>query len=187
MPVIAWYRPTPPRQVSATAIMSHCLTSTESPRRRVGSVSRVPAAEIEDVIAKSLNDHLVAEKEKPNSSITQGGDRRTVVEQVARIDVHQDRLTILWKPADAEEASDPADGRTLSVPWQKPPSRKSRQILVPNGVPQNEVRPTRIERRARLVSAIARADVGWMRSSRARTLTSTKLQHVKNVACVRSI
>jgi hypothetical protein len=47
-------------------------------------------------------------------------------------------------------------GRTLSVPWQKPPSRKSRQILIPNGVPQNEVRPTRIERRARLVSAIAR-------------------------------
>src|SRR6266404_6594866 len=80
----------------------------ESKTAIVGSVSRVPAAEIEDVIAKSLNDHLVAEKEKPNSSITQGGDRRTVLEQVARIDVHQDRLTILWKPADAEEA-DPAD------------------------------------------------------------------------------
>lgn len=128
----------------------------ESKTAIVGSVSRVPAAEIEDVIAKSLNDHLVAEEEKPNSSITQGGNRRTVLEQVARIDVHQDRLTILWKPADAEEASDPADGRTFSVPWQKPPSRKTRQILIPNGVPQNEVRPTRIERRARLVSAIAR-------------------------------
>jgi site-specific DNA recombinase len=39
---------------------------------------------------------------------------------------------------------------------QKPPSRKSRQILIPRGVPRNAVRPTRIERRARLVSAIAR-------------------------------
>jgi hypothetical protein len=156
MPVIAWYRPTPPRQVSATAnYVSLPHLYGESKTAIVGSVSRVPAAEIEDVIVKSLNDHLVAEKEKPNSSITQGGDRRTVLEQVARIDVHQDRLTIFWKPADAEEASDPADGRTLSVPWQKPPSRKSRQILIPNGVPQNEVRPTRIERRARLVSAIA--------------------------------
>jgi hypothetical protein len=31
-----------------------------------------------------------------------------------------------------------------------------RQILVPQGIPKNEVRPTRIERRARLFSAIAR-------------------------------
>jgi site-specific DNA recombinase len=100
--------------------------------------------------------YLAAGKEKPNSSITQGGDRRPVLKQVAPIDVHQDRLTILCKATDAEQASDPADGRTPSVPWQKPPSRKSGQILIPNGVPQHEVRPTRIERRARLVNAIAR-------------------------------
>jgi hypothetical protein len=34
--------------------------------------------------------------------------------------------------------------------------RRARQILVPHGIPKNEIRPTRIERRARLVSAIAR-------------------------------
>ena len=34
--------------------------------------------------------------------------------------------------------------------------RKSRQILIPRGVAKSEVRPTRIERRARLVNAIAR-------------------------------
>jgi site-specific DNA recombinase len=39
---------------------------------------------------------------------------------------------------------------------QKPPSKKARQILLPHGVPRSEVRPTRIERRARLVTAIAR-------------------------------
>ena len=48
------------------------------------------------------------------------------------------------------------DGQLLSIPWQKPPSRKSRQILIPLGVSRNEVRPIRIERRARLVNAIAR-------------------------------
>src|SRR6476619_5556975 len=37
-----------------------------------------------------------------------------------------------------------------------PSSRKPRQILIPHGVAPNEVRPTRIERRARLVNAIAR-------------------------------
>jgi len=46
--------------------------------------------------------------------------------------------------------------QSLSIPWQKPPSRKSRQILMPLGVSRSEVRPTRIERRARLVNAIAR-------------------------------
>jgi hypothetical protein len=44
----------------------------------------------------------------------------------------------------------------ISIPWEKPPSRKSRQILVPLGASRGEVRPTRIERRARLVSAISR-------------------------------
>ena len=38
----------------------------------------------------------------------------------------------------------------------EPPSRKSRQILIPDGIAKSEIRPTRIERRARLVSAIAR-------------------------------
>jgi site-specific DNA recombinase len=70
--------------------------------------------------------------------------------------VHKGRLAIRFKSAGAEEASDSTDGQLLSIPWQKPPSRKSRQILVPHGIPKNEVRSTRIERRARLVGAISR-------------------------------
>ena len=70
--------------------------------------------------------------------------------------MHEDHLAIRLKPAEGGEPSDSGDGHTFSIPWQKPPSRKSRQILVPNGVSRNDVRPTRIERRARLVSAIAR-------------------------------
>ena len=79
-----------------------------------------------------------------------------LLEQVARIEVHEDRLVVRLKAAEAEQATDAADGHSLSIPWQKAPSRKSRQILLPHGVPKSEVRPTRIERRARLVSAIAR-------------------------------
>jgi hypothetical protein len=128
----------------------------ESKIASVGSVSRVPAADIEDVIVKFLGQHLVAQKEKQTSSAPQIGDRKTVLELVARIDVHEDRLAVRLKSADAEEASDKADDHLLSIPWRKPPSRKSRQILIPHGIPKNEVRPTRIERRARLVNAIAR-------------------------------
>src|SRR3984957_7681596 len=37
----------------------------ESKTASVGSVSRVPASEIENIIVKSLNEHLIAQKEKP--------------------------------------------------------------------------------------------------------------------------
>jgi hypothetical protein len=127
----------------------------ESKTASVGSVSRIPAADIEDIIVKSLTEHLIARKEKPTSGMTRVGDSKLLLEQVSRIDVYKDRLAIRLKLRD-EEASDSAEGHSLSIPWKKPPSRKSRQILIPHGVPKNEVRPTRIERRARVVSAIAR-------------------------------
>jgi site-specific DNA recombinase len=76
---------------------------------------------------------------------------------VARIDVHRDHLMIGFRSADTEQTADTAtDGHSLSIPWQKPPSRRARQILIPHGTPRSHVRPTRIERRVRLVSAIAR-------------------------------
>jgi site-specific DNA recombinase len=128
----------------------------ESKTASVGSVSRVPATDIEDIIVNSLNEHLIIQKKKPDSSITRLDDRKVILEQVARIDVQEDRLAIRLKPAGDEETSDAADDHLLSIPWQKPPSRKSRQILVPHGIPKSEVRPTRIERRARLVNAITR-------------------------------
>src|SRR5467141_4304055 len=92
---------------------------------------------------------------KPSSGSTHADDRGVIAEQVVRIDVHKDRLIVRFKSA-GTEGSHSTDGQLLSIPWQKPPSRKSRQILIPLGVPRNEVRPTRIERRARLVNAIAR-------------------------------
>jgi site-specific DNA recombinase len=128
----------------------------ESKTASVGSVSRIPATEIEDVIVKSLYEYLIAQKEKPSSDSTQVGDRKVVQDSIARIDVHEDHLAIRLRSADDEETSNLSDDRLVLIPWQKPPSRRSRQILVPDGIPRNEVRPTRIERRARLVSAIAR-------------------------------
>ena len=128
----------------------------ESKTASVGSVSRIPATDIEQIIVKSLNEHLIALKEKPASRLTHARDGKAVMEQVARIHVHEDRLAVELKSADDEDASKAADEYLLSIPWQKPPSRKSRQILIPHGIPKSEIRPTRIERRARLVSAIAR-------------------------------
>src|SRR5258708_26481626 len=96
-------------------------------------------------IVKSLNEHLIAQKEKPASSQTHVRDGKAALEQVVRIDVHEDRLAVELKSADDKETS-AADDSILSIPWRKPPSRKSRQILIPHGIPKSEIRPTRIER-----------------------------------------
>src|SRR5271169_4063501 len=112
----------------------------ESKTAAVGSVSRVAAAEIENIVVKSLNEHLADRKEKPASGMIDFGDRKAILDKIARIDVSKDRLLIRFKTG---EETDSSDRHLLSVPWQKPPSRKSRQILIPNGASRNEVRPTR--------------------------------------------
>jgi hypothetical protein len=130
----------------------HGVSKTAS----VGSVSRVPAADIEDIIVKSISEHLMAQKGKPSSAITPAVDRSIILEQVSRIAVHKDRLLIQVKSNEAAEAADATNGHVISIPWQKPPSKRSRQILLTHGASRAAVRPERAERRARLVAAIAR-------------------------------
>jgi site-specific DNA recombinase len=128
----------------------------ESKTASVGSVSRVSAAEIEGIVVKSLNEHLIARKAKPASSIAQPVDHKTMLDHVTRIDVHEDRITVQLRSDDADETPDSSDDHSLSIPWRKPPSKRARQILLPHGVTRQDVRPERTERRARLVNAIAR-------------------------------
>ena len=48
------------------------------------------------------------------------------------------------------------EAATLSIPWQKPPSKRFRKILLPTGTLRENIRPDRAERRLRLISTIAR-------------------------------
>src|SRR5258706_11876608 len=67
----------------------------ESKTVSVGSVSRIPATDIEDVIVKSLNEHLVAQHDQPSSSSAPAADRGAMItEQVVRIAVHKNRLIV---------------------------------------------------------------------------------------------
>ena len=160
----------------------------ESKTASVGSVSRIPATDIEDIIVKSVNEHLVAQHGEPSSDRAYANDRGVMIaEQVLRIDVHKDRLIVRFKSASTEEEPHSTGGESLSIPWQKPPSRKSRQILIPLGVSRNEVRPTRIERRVRLVNAIARGR-RWLDEIVSGSITNMEqIATSKNAACVRSI
>src|SRR6195256_6134451 len=128
----------------------------EAKTASAGSVSRIPAADIEDVIVKSLQEHLAANQGKATTSAESLGDCDTLTQLVAGIVVHSDRLIISLKSDSADDASDSEDVRSLTIPWQKPPSRRSRQILLPHNALRSDVRPEQFERRARLVSTIAR-------------------------------
>jgi hypothetical protein len=84
------------------------------------------------------------------------GDPSIFAELIAGIVVHKDRLVVRFKSDQTDEASDRPDAQLLTIPWQKPPSKRSRRILLPHNASRSEVRPEQFERRARLVSAIAR-------------------------------
>jgi hypothetical protein len=128
----------------------------EAKTASAGSISRVPAPDIEDIVVKFLKEHLAARKDGATTSVVRLGNRGALAQLVAGIVVHKDRLIVRLKSNDADEASDYPDDRSLTIPWQKPPSKRSRRILLPRDASRGDVRPEQFERRARLVSAIAR-------------------------------
>jgi site-specific DNA recombinase len=128
----------------------------EAKTASAGSVSRVRAADIEDTIVKSLEAHLAAKQDGSTLNAAKLGDREALVQLVAGIVVHSDKLVVRFESDHTDEAPDHSDDPSLTIPWQKPPSKRSRQILLPHNKPRSNVRPEQFERRARLVSAIAR-------------------------------
>jgi site-specific DNA recombinase len=127
----------------------------EAKTASAGSVSRVPAPDIEDAVVKSLKEHLADKQDGSTSSAMRLGDRDAIARLVAGIAVYRDRLIVRLKLDKADEASDCPDDQSLTIPWQKPPSKRSRQILLPHRASRSDARPEQFERRARLVSAIA--------------------------------
>ena len=85
----------------------------EAKTATAGSVSRVAAADIEDVVVKSLKDHLVTQQARSATSPAHIDD---LAKLVAGVVVHKDRLIIRLKSDAADEASDYADDQSLTIP-----------------------------------------------------------------------
>ena len=108
---------------------------------RAGSVRRVPVAQIDTLVIKSVRDRLAS---------SEPVDDRTLVERhVSQVEVQREKLLIELAGADGRE-------RALQVPWQKTAGKRRREILVPEGMPPQNARPIRSETRATLVASIAR-------------------------------
>jgi site-specific DNA recombinase len=122
----------------------------EAKTASAGSVSRIPAADVEDTVVKSLKEYLGANQGMSAESL---GDRHAIAERVAGI-------VVGWSSVSSQTARTihqiPHMSGRSQFPGRNPPSRRSRQILLPHNAMRSDVRPEQFARRARLVSTIAR-------------------------------
>jgi site-specific DNA recombinase len=114
---------------------------------RAGSVRRVPAADTEALVIRSVRDHC---------QLSQTIDDRSLVNtHVARVDVQCQQLVIKLAQQPAANPQKEGDG-VLHVDWQKTISTRRREIIVPEGADPQYARPIRAETRATLIASIAR-------------------------------
>jgi DNA invertase Pin-like site-specific DNA recombinase len=111
----------------------------------VGSVSRVPAPDIDDQVRKIILE--------PRNKGTSPIDNTYASLLIERIEVQQTRLVVQLKQEPDNHADE--DHSTIVIPWTKPPSKRARSILRPTSA-KLPLRPMKLERRATLVAAIAR-------------------------------
>jgi site-specific DNA recombinase len=135
---------------------------------RAGSVHRLPAADIEALVIRSLREHL-----KPSEPID---DRSLVNAHVVRIEVQSEQLVIQLAQAQKTNREGTEEVNTVCVPWKKTPSTRRREMLVPDAVDPQHARPIRSETRATLVASIARGR-RWLNE-----LTSEKTASAESIA-----
>jgi hypothetical protein len=130
----------------------------------VGSISRVPADQIEALVTHAVRDRLMHSGEwSPSLSA------HAVATHVAKVEVRARQLAVtiikvieptsnhdreLHQHDDAGPTRD--QGEIILIPWTKPPMRKFRDVIQPASASTQRTRPIRAERRAGLIRAIAR-------------------------------
>src|SRR5207244_3440269 len=90
---------------------------------RAGSISRVPAAEIEVLVIKSVRERL-----KLSAS---ANDRGLIDTYIGRVEIQSGKLVIELVQAQRRKGRAQGD-LTLHIPWHKPPSKRRREILIPD-------------------------------------------------------
>ena len=112
---------------------------------RAGAVSRIPAAEIEGLVTRSVRDHLNQSAEIEDAVL--------INTYVAKIEVQSDQLVVELTNAKGIGSSKPQynEGAVAQDATQTAP-----EILVPASVPPQDARAIRSENRALLIASIAR-------------------------------
>jgi site-specific DNA recombinase len=139
---------------------------------RAGSVRRVPATDIEALVVKSVRKHL-----KPAQPID---DQSLVETHVARVEVQPTQLIIRVAQHEGSDRKAAAEN-SLRIAWRKAPTKRRREILLPEGALRQNARPIRSETRATLVASIARGR-RWL-DELATDVTATTERIAKREGC----
>jgi site-specific DNA recombinase len=123
-----------------------------------------------------VKERLTGQKSQTDCQKSIAFDHAKLTSLVSQIEVQKNRLLVSLKPSDQS-----ADPDIISVPWQKPPFKRFRDILLPHGTLRNNIRRERPERRARLVNAIARGR-SWLHEIVSGSVTSAE-QLAKRERC----
>jgi site-specific DNA recombinase len=106
-----------------------------------GPISRVPAAEIEHVVADAVRRELGIDPELATCDLIES--------HVTRVEVHTAKISVELRQAGAEP-------KTIQIPWRKPPFKRRRELLAPASGNGRDPRPIRADARARLIAALSR-------------------------------
>jgi site-specific DNA recombinase len=109
-------------------------------KSKAGSVLRVPAADVETLVAEALD------KLSPNRAASQT-DIRNLIDRVVI-----DRTTIRIQLSEVAEGNDSA--RILTLPWTRPSPYRKREIIQGSGNAEMNVRPMAAHARAILIEAL---------------------------------
>lgn len=130
----------------------------------VGSISRVPADQIEALVTHAVRDRLMQSGDWPPSR----SEEDAIATHVAKIEVRARQLAVTMKaiepttnhdrelPHHDDVGTTRDQGEVIPIPWTKPPLRKFRDVIQPVSTSLQRRRPIRAERRAGLIRAIAR-------------------------------
>jgi hypothetical protein len=144
-------------------------------------VRRVPAAEVEALVASAVREHF--------KDPTGPDDQSLIRSHVVRVDLQADQLAIELKTEEAPNRLRSAvdnDRPILCIPWKKTPMKRRREIIVPVSGSAHDLRPIRAETRATLVATIARGR-RWLDEIVAGTITDVDQIATREKCSIRQV
>jgi site-specific DNA recombinase len=121
-----------------------------------GSVSRVPAPDIEAQVLHALSQLPgTLGTAMGDTEATALSDRALVDHWLDKVVIRKDTIELFLKDRDESQQG------PIVVAWTPPPRARRREIIGPDGTPTDAARPIRSETRARLVEGIAKARL-WL-------------------------
>ena len=107
---------------------------------QAGTVSRIPADEIQALVVKCVRGNLKESTDIENAIL--------IPNHIVRVEVQSDQLVIELANARGADPKRKRSRNVIEVPWHKTPSTRRREVLVPDAGPPQDARPIRSENRA---------------------------------------